>query len=161
MDPWGLNAILLPGIGAGVGAGAGIGAGAGAVAGGVVAGGGIISAGYLGWVTGGLIFDNLVDPGLDWAFDKIYDGIINPKTDKNGDKPSDSARDAADKMANGKNPGSDWIKKGGKDGNWHNPKTGESLRPDDHEPFGPHVDWHGPKGPRGRFFPDGRFIPKK
>ncbi len=94
--------------------------------------------------------------------DDAMDFADEPKgKDKKG-KPSESAKDAAGKLNKGENPGKEWTKQGDK-GNYYNKRTGESLRPDD-SGHGPHVDWHGPKGPRGkprgRFFPDGRFEPK-
>ena len=56
----------------------------------------------------------------------------------------------------GSNPGSE-------DGNWFNPKTGESLRFDlDHkEPIGPHIDYKTPEGNWYRWFPDGRMELKQ
>ena len=51
---------------------------------------------------------------------------------------------------------------GSKDGNWYNPKTGESLRPDlNHpDPIGPHWDYKDPSGNWWRIFPDGSNVPK-
>jgi len=51
---------------------------------------------------------------------------------------------------------------GGKEGNYHNPETGESLRPDlDHNPpVGPHWDYKDPNGNWHRLYPDGSVIPK-
>jgi uncharacterized Zn-binding protein involved in type VI secretion len=51
---------------------------------------------------------------------------------------------------------------GGKDGNYHNPETGESLRPDlDHPPpQGPHWDYRDPEGTWWRWFPDGSMEQK-
>jgi RHS repeat-associated protein len=51
---------------------------------------------------------------------------------------------------------------GSKDGNWYNPKTGESLRPDlNHpEPIGPHWDYKDPSGKWWRIFQDGSNVPK-
>jgi RHS repeat-associated protein len=72
----------------------------------------------------------------------------------------------------GKNPskapkGFEWrgkpgSKPGSKDGNWYNPKTGETLRPDlDHPfPIGPHWDYKDPSGNWWRIFEDGRMLPK-
>ncbi len=64
-------------------------------------------------------------------------------------------------------PGFEWKGKSGstpgsKDGNWHNPKTGETLRPDlDHpKPIGPHWDYRGADGKWWRIFPDGRMEAK-
>ncbi|WP_460058705.1 hypothetical protein, partial [Pseudolactococcus yaeyamensis] len=48
-------------------------------------------------------------------------------------------------------------------GNWYNPKTGESLHPDlDHpDPIGPHWDYKPGRGePDSRIFPDGSIVPK-
>ena len=57
-------------------------------------------------------------------------------------------------------PGS---KPGSKEGNYHNPKTGESIRPDlDHpEPIGPHWDYKDPNGDWHRINPGGSMTPKK
>lgn len=72
----------------------------------------------------------------------------------------------------GKNPakppkGFEWrgkpgSKPGSKDGNWYNPRTGESLRPDlDHPgPIGPHWDYRDPSGNWHRIFPDGSQVSK-
>jgi hypothetical protein len=72
----------------------------------------------------------------------------------------------------GKNPakgpkGFEWkgkpdSKPGSKDGNWYNPKTGETLRPDlDHpDPIGPHWDYKDTTGNWWRIFEDGRMLPK-
>jgi len=51
---------------------------------------------------------------------------------------------------------------GSKDGNWYNPKTGESLRPDlNHpDPIGPHWDYKDPSGQWWRIFKDGSNVPK-
>lgn len=64
-------------------------------------------------------------------------------------------------------PGTSWngapgSKPGDKEGNYHNPDTGESYRPDlgHSEPIGPHWDYHGPNGEKGRFYPDGTYVPK-
>jgi RHS repeat-associated protein len=61
-------------------------------------------------------------------------------------------------------PGPDWEWRGGDKGQWFNPKTGESLRPDlDHlDPIGPHWDYKKRGESKGwRIFPDGRVEPKK
>lgn len=64
-------------------------------------------------------------------------------------------------------PGTEWKGAPGSTpgdgrGNYHNPDTGESYRPDlDHpDPIGPHWDYHGPDGEKGRFYPDGSYEPK-
>ena len=51
---------------------------------------------------------------------------------------------------------------GSKDGNWFNPKTRESLRPDlNHpDPIGPHWDYKDPSGKWWRIFEDGSNVPK-
>jgi len=51
---------------------------------------------------------------------------------------------------------------GSEDGNWYNPKTGETLRPDlkHPDPIGPHWDWRDPAGKWWRIFPDGTKTPK-
>lgn len=64
-------------------------------------------------------------------------------------------------------PGTEWrgkpgSKPGSPDGNYFNPNTGESYRPDlNHpDPIGPHWDHKDPDGNWGRIYPDGRRIPK-
>ncbi len=61
-------------------------------------------------------------------------------------------------------PGEDWEWRGqpgsvpgDKNGNWYNPKTGESLSPDlDHPPpIEPHWDWRAPDGKWYRYYPNG------
>ncbi len=51
---------------------------------------------------------------------------------------------------------------GSKEGNWYNPQTGESLRPDLDHPgsIGPHWDYRDPSGNWFRIFPDGSQVPK-
>lgn len=51
---------------------------------------------------------------------------------------------------------------GSKDGNYYNPKTGESYRPDlNHAPpIGPHWDYRDAAGRWWRVFPDGTRVPK-
>jgi len=67
-----------------------------------------------------------------------------------------------------KPPGPGWQWRGqdapgGPRGSWYNPRTQEWLRndPDHPEPVGPHIDYKAPDGTEYRWFPDGRFIPKK
>jgi RHS repeat-associated protein len=64
-------------------------------------------------------------------------------------------------------PGSTWRGKpgstpGSSQGNYYNPRTGESFRPDlDHpEPIGPHWDYRAPDGTWYRIMPDGTMVPK-
>ncbi len=62
-------------------------------------------------------------------------------------------------------PGWEWRGKGppgSSEGNWYNPKTGESLHPDPGHPppIGPHYDWRAPDGNWYRIFPDGSIVPK-
>jgi RHS repeat-associated protein len=64
-------------------------------------------------------------------------------------------------------PGYEWkgrpgSQPGGKEGNYHNPRTGESLRPDlDHPaPVKPHWDYRDTSGNWWRWNPDGTFDPK-
>ena len=64
-------------------------------------------------------------------------------------------------------PDTEWrgkpdSKPGDKNGNYHNPNTGESYRPDlDHpNPIGPHWDHKDGNGNWERIFPDGRKEPK-
>jgi hypothetical protein len=58
-------------------------------------------------------------------------------------------------------PGDGWEYRGrpGKRGNWYNPRTKESLRPDLQHPPGirPHWDYKAPSGRWYRWFPDGSF----
>jgi RHS repeat-associated protein len=65
-----------------------------------------------------------------------------------------------------KAPGEGWewrgrpgSQPGDKEGNWYNPGTKESLRPDmEHpEPIGPHGDYRAPDGTWWRWFPNGRM----
>ncbi len=51
---------------------------------------------------------------------------------------------------------------GSKNGNYYNPRTGESLRPDlNHpDPIGPHWDYRNSSGDWFRMFPDGSITPK-
>lgn len=64
-------------------------------------------------------------------------------------------------------PGFEWrgapgSTPGSPNGNWYNPNTGESLRPDmSHpEPIGPHYDYRAPSGDWYRWFPNGNMAPK-
>jgi RHS repeat-associated protein len=64
-------------------------------------------------------------------------------------------------------PGFEWRGKpgsapGSKEGNFYNPKTGESFRPDlNHpDPVGPHWDYRDPGGKWWRIKPDGTMEPK-
>ncbi|MGC2786957.1 MAG: RHS repeat-associated core domain-containing protein [Roseiarcus sp.] len=64
-------------------------------------------------------------------------------------------------------PGFEWrgapgSTPGSPNGNWYNPNTGESLRPDlSHpEPIGPHYDYRAPSGDWYRWFPNGSIVPK-
>lgn len=66
-------------------------------------------------------------------------------------------------------PGPGWVWRGrpgcppgGPEGNWFNPATRESLRPDmDHPPpVDPHYDYRGPDGTWYRWFPNGDVVPK-
>jgi RHS repeat-associated protein len=68
-----------------------------------------------------------------------------------------------------KAPGPDWVwrgrpgsKPGDKSGNWYNPNTGESLRPDLQHPPGidPHWDYKAPDGSWYRWFGPGNMAPK-
>lgn len=47
-------------------------------------------------------------------------------------------------------------------GNYHNPQTGESYRPDlNHpDPIGPHWDYRDPNGNWNRIYPNGQVVPK-
>jgi hypothetical protein len=61
----------------------------------------------------------------------------------------------------GRPKGDDWEwrgrgPEGSREGNWYNPKTGESVHPDLGHPYppGPHVDYHPGRGkPKVRIFP--------
>jgi hypothetical protein len=62
-------------------------------------------------------------------------------------------------------PGFQWKGNGPPEsgqGNWYNPKTGESLHPDmgHGPPEGPHWDYIDPEENEWRLFPDGRMEPK-
>lgn len=62
-------------------------------------------------------------------------------------------------------PGWEWRGNGppgSSEGNWYNPKTGESLHPDPYHPppIGPHYDWKAPDGNWYRIYPDGSTVPK-
>lgn len=62
-------------------------------------------------------------------------------------------------------PGFEWRgngPRGGREGNWYNPRTGESLHPDlEHpDPLGPHYDWKAPDGSWYRYFKNGEVMPK-
>lgn len=64
-------------------------------------------------------------------------------------------------------PGFQWRGKpgstaGDRNGNWYNPETGETLRPDvgHSEPHGPHYDYKAPDGRWYRWFPNGSLAPK-
>jgi RHS repeat-associated protein len=62
-------------------------------------------------------------------------------------------------------PGWQWRGRGppgSNEGNWYNPKTGESLHPDQSHPppLGPHWDYRAPDGQWWRIFPDGSIHPK-
>jgi RHS repeat-associated protein len=66
-------------------------------------------------------------------------------------------------------PAPDWIwrgkpgaPRGGREGNWINPKTGEKIFNDmDHKPgIKPHLDYTDPSGDTWRWFPDGTIQPK-
>ena len=72
-----------------------------------------------------------------------------------GTNPSQAHKGFECKGKPGSTPGS-------KDGNWYNPKTGESLRPDlNHpDPIGPHWDYKDPTGKWWRIFQDGSNVPK-
>ena len=69
-----------------------------------------------------------------------------------------------------KNPGKDWQWKGKGEqgsgqGNYTNPKSGESLHPDlghstEGRGIGPHWDYKSPEGKWYRIFPDGTIQPK-
>ncbi len=77
----------------------------------------------------------------------------------NPDYPGDDPTQAPEGYEWKGRPGS---KPGDKEGNYHNPETGESFRPDlDHdEPVGPHWDYKDPNGDWHRVHPDGSVIPK-
>jgi RHS repeat-associated protein len=65
-------------------------------------------------------------------------------------------------------PGTEWRGKpgstpGSSEGNYYNPKTGESFHPDlSHPgPIGPHWDYRAPDGTWYRIFPDGSVVAKR
>lgn len=72
-----------------------------------------------------------------------------------GTNPAKSPKGFEWKSKPGSTPGS-------KDGNWYNPKTGESLRPDLNHPgpIGPHWDYKDTTGKWWRIFHDGSNVPK-
>ena len=127
-------------------AGAGAGIAAGAAAGGVVGGIGYEATGVgtfgEGFQTGAI--SGALAGGVSGYFARGAGGGGNPN------KPSELNKD--------------WEWKGGEKGQWHNSKTGESLRPDlNHKPpIGPHYDYNiksiNTKG--WRVFQDGSVLPK-
>jgi hypothetical protein len=73
--------------------------------------------------------------------------------------PGDDPREAP--------PGTEWRGKpgsepGSEEGNYYNPKTGESYRPDlkHGDPIGRHWDYRDPNGKWHRIYPDGHVEPK-
>lgn len=147
IDPWGENfAIAAPAVPS-----------IGAAAGGAAAGG----AAWAGWKAGKAISRYIINPLLDKAFDALYDPIVNRSSQSNEPCPSDSAKDATDKINKGQKPDKDWVKQGDK-GNYYNKKTRESLRPDNHKPYGRHVDYNKRGVKKGkRIYPNGKIENKK
>jgi hypothetical protein len=106
--------------------------------------------------------------------DLIYDPATDGTSESEGEQNEDDTGDIDPPAYPGddptKSPGEGWkwtgrenSKPGDKDGNWHNPETGESLRPDlNHpDPVGPHWDYRPSQGkPWYRIFPDGTISPK-
>lgn len=83
--------------------------------------------------------------------DQLYSSV----PDFPGNNPSKVPTDYEWRGKPGSTPGS-------KDGNYYNPSTKESLRPDlNHpDPIGPHWDYRDPSGTWWRIFPNGRKEPK-
>jgi hypothetical protein len=106
----------------------------GALIGGII--GGVIG-GFLGWIV-------------------IQEDQSKPKIPYPGSDPT--VKPGPDYEWKGK-PGS---KPGDPDGNWHNPKTGESLRPDVKHPppVGPQWDYRDPDGDWWRKLPNGDICKK-
>lgn len=165
VDPWGENSLV---ISWGLLVGEGASAAAGAI-GPVVAGG---LAAYGGWQVGKALDERLglsdklalaMAKALVWMSENGSSDSDDSSRSEKKCEPSDSAKDAADKIKDGQEPGKDWVKQGDK-GNYHNEGTGESLRPHPEgpkNPHGPHVDYHPGKGkPGGRIYPDGSFESK-
>lgn len=110
------------------------------------------------WLGRGLIFGALVDTlrRFQWVLSTNGAG---------GDKPTSPAYPGNDPTV--PPPDYEWrgrpgSKPGDKEGNYVNPGTGESLRPDlDHlPPVGPHWDHRDTDGNWGRLYPDGKRVPK-
>jgi len=136
VDRDGLNPFV--GVWPGVGIGGAIGGLPGAVVGGII-------GGIIGGIVGSAIW-NAIRQQDESKPDIPYPG------------PDPAAKPGRDYEWKGK-PGS---KPGDKDGNWYNPKTGQSLRPDtDHKPpVGPHWDYKDPDGDWWRMFPNGDMCRK-
>lgn len=113
--------------------------------------------------------------GAIWALDQLIDACTGGGSG-NDDTAQEAAEDVAEEAAEQADPpwdgfpdsppGPPYVWKGppGK-GAWHNPKTGESWRPDMSHPapVGPHWDHKLGKGraPSERVFPDGSRQPKR
>ncbi len=93
----------------------------------------------------------------------LIDSLLNENTEDGEsscpDYPGDDPTETPD--------GYEWkgkpdSKPGDKEGNYHNPETGESLRLDlDHNPpVGPHWDYRDANGNWHRIYPDGSVVPK-
>jgi RHS repeat-associated protein len=101
---------------------------------------------------------NVVAGGLRVAGSIVNAGAVAPKGPSLGNDPTKAP------------PGTEWRGKPGSapgsgQGNYYNPATGESYRPDlSHpDPIGPHWDYQrrGEPGPGYRIYPDGRIEPKR
>ena len=127
-----------------------------------------------------------ITPGIPKRMSRRMPGVMRGQRNfssiivrlKSGVTIAQAQKEAADKAAASatKFPGNDPTKApkdfewrgransapGSKQGNYHNPKTGESLRPDlSHpKPIGPHWDYRDPSGKWWRIKPDGSMEPK-
>jgi hypothetical protein len=102
---------------------------------------------------------------------KIQGKVCTPSSPQ-GEGPEDPDDEGNKKQWPGDDPtkapeGTEWRGKpgstqGDKDGNFYNPTTKESYRPDlDHsEPIGKHWDYRAADGKWYRIYPDGRVVPK-
>ena len=121
-------------------------------------------------IAGALAFDYIQRKKAE----KILAEVENTQKNNSTSEAADKARENSE--GNVKYPGNDpakapegteWRGKpgsqpGDKDGNYHNPDTGESYRPDlDHtDPIGPHWDYKDKNGQWHRIFPDGTMEGK-
>ena len=108
---------------------------------------------------GGIVVWGVICLGIpsDSSISNISDKVPDPGVPYPGENVTDPP-----------GPGYEWgtdnpdSKPGDKDGNWTNPKTGESLRPDlgHGDPQGPHWDYRDPNKKWWWWNPDGTLTPK-